>query len=197
MADSFSAKATVALLKAIETGRADEIEGLLLGAANPNTFTDPGWTYLVRAVSRGNAWVIEKLLAGGADVNLGCRKPPDQSPFLLSPSMRNIRSQPEENPVRAPGWTPLMEATRARSHHLIKLLAAHGANPNGTTARDYTALIEAASIGVASIASTLLEIGARVDLPGDDGRTPLHYVMGKGYVEVMQVLLRDMTRSCG
>jgi len=178
-----------ALFEAIDTGQLETFETLISQGADVNARNLFGMPPLVVTVSRQNEWVITELLKCGANPNCVCENPANRALLILSPDKRRLRSQPEENRIRWPGWTPLMEATRGRAHHLIKLLVLHGADPNQCTEKGYTALMEAASLGLASIANTLLENGAEVDARRVDGRTALHHAANRGYLDVMRELL--------
>lgn len=177
------------LFEAVEVGRLEDLETLISRGADVNARNLFGMPPLVAATSRQNEWVITELLKCGANPNCVCESPVNRALLVLPPGKRHLRSQPEENRIRWPGWTPLMEATRGRAHHLIKLLVQHGADPNGTTRNGYTSLMEAASLGLASIANTLLENGANVDTQRNDGRTALHHAANRGYLDVMRELL--------
>ena len=186
---SFDKQATNALLPAIETGNLEELARQLEARADSDARTRRGVTFLTRAVTLQNVWVIEALLDAGADVNGGCAEPNDQVFRLMPPSQRHVRSQPEENPFRRAGWTPVMEATWVRAHHLIELLVNRGANPNATTERGHTALMEAAGQGIATVTQTLLDHGAEINQRNKEGWSALHFAAARGFLDVMQILL--------
>lgn len=189
MRRSSDTPATTALLPAIETGNLDELRRQLETGADGNARNERGVTYLTRAVTRQNRWVIEALIDAGADVNGACKEPASRVLRLLPPSKRHVRSQPEENPFRRAGWTPVMEATRVRAHHLIELLVDRGADSNAATARGHTALMEAAGQGYATVTQTLLDHGAVINQTNQEGWSALHHAASRGYLDVMQILL--------
>ncbi len=177
------------LLSAIEDDRHREIGGLTAGGADPNGRTRHGWTFLTLAISLRNEWVVDELIAAGADVNLSCDPIADPAAKLVVPGQRNLRVQPELNPHRAAGWTPLMESVRVYANNLIRLLMDHRADINAKTFKGHTALMEAAALGFDSQSRALLELGAAVDMENDEGWTALHYATARGFVEVMRELI--------
>lgn len=185
----FDKQATVALLPAIETGNLDELTRQLEAGGDCNARNQRGVTYLTRAVTLQNRWIIEALIDAGADVNGPCSEPAAHALRLMPPSKRHVRSQPEENPFRRAGWTPLMEAARVRAHHLIDLLVNRGADPNAVTERGHTALMESGGQGIATVTQTLLDHGSAINQQNKEGWSALHFAAARGFLDVMQILL--------
>jgi uncharacterized protein len=189
MFGSFRKNTTDALLCAIESGDLPEVEAQLGKNADCNARNKRGVTYLTRAVLLQNRSVIEALIDAGANLDGHCVNPTDPALRLLAPSLRMVRSHPEENPLRRSGWTPVMEASRVQAHQLTDLLLARGANPNAATELGHTALMEAATVGESMIAESLLNQGAEIDQANENGQTALHCAVGKGRVDVVGFLL--------
>lgn len=58
----------------------------------------------------------------------------------------------------------------------------------------WTALHQAASVGLTPLVERLLQLGARVDAQTRSGQTPLHYAAGKGQLGAVGLLLRAGAR---
>ena len=62
--------ATLALWRAAEAGKLDEVEAIVPRVADLNARNEHGVTALMRAAQHGHAWVVRLLLAKGADANV-------------------------------------------------------------------------------------------------------------------------------
>lgn len=86
--------------------------------------------------------------------------------------------------------TPLLEASISDYREIASLLIAAGADVNLGMKRDgLTALVDACRKGQARFAALLLDAGARVDLPADNGVTPLCAAAQNDHVGTLRLLL--------
>ena len=155
-----------------------------------NALDSDGWTVLTRAVTVGDLRLVTVLLDYGAEVNGACYFSDTASQRLFDPSLRRLRSQPELNPFRNDGWTPLLEACRLGNRRLVAELVVRGADVNLACAKGGTPLMEVARIGHAGIARWLLENDASVDAVDRSGRTALHHVAARGQIDMVRLLLK-------
>ncbi len=108
--------------------------------------TPDGWTALHFAAFFGQPEVARLLLDKGAD------------PLARSEnSNRNL---------------PIHAAAAARQAEVVRMLLAAGTPANATQEKGYTALHSAAQANDRATMDILLEYGARMDQPNDDGETP-------------------------
>ena len=110
---------------------------------------------LAQAISSGILGDVEDQLKAGAPINaLG---PEEYAP--LSPFQRATR------------LSPLQVATRSSNTPLVRLLVAHGADPNFKDEAGGTALH---MVRKAEIAAILIAKGANLNVKDENGETPLH-----------------------
>ena len=82
---------------------------------------------------------------------------------------------------------------------MSRLILLSGANPNmKTNFLNGAPVISIASReGFTDMVSLLLELNALVDLPGDDGMTPLCYAAEQGQIEVIRLLMARRAKVGG
>lgn len=193
-----------ALIVAVHNRNYELAAWLLERGADPRA-DGPGWTALHSAVlahrphyrvvpelaPTGNLdsfGLIEALVVHGADPN--------------APSSRRIRLAEQTGPLFATlGATPFLLAAIAADTEVMRLLLAHGADPDLTTPVGSTALMAAA--GAATYASQgagseadahaavklLLDLGVDVNQTDDAGNTALHGAANRGANSVIELLL--------
>ena len=169
------------LLYAAREGHIECIRELLKGKADIN-FVDPdGTTALVLALMNGHWDAAKRLIESGADVNLWDFY--GQSPLYIAADMNIL---PVGFRVEIPG------VDQATGIDILQLLLDKGANPNvqlklrppyrnavqdrgadGALITGATPLLRAAVAADLPAIKLLLERGALVDLPNEDGVTPL------------------------
>jgi ankyrin repeat protein len=142
---------------------ADSLSDILERGADPNAPDFWGWTVLMHAVDAGHVETVEFLLEHGADPNVPVKRA--ERLYYLYNSVPNIERDDE-------GTTALMHAAVKESVEIVKILLAHGADPNvRATETDegfpFTALLMAAGRGNLEIVRTLVEHGAHLE--ADDG----------------------------
>eukprot|EP00877_Chromochloris_zofingiensis_P000754 jgi/Chrzof1/1067/Cz01g38320.t1 len=88
------------------------------------------------------------------------------------------------------GQTPLLWAAVRGSLPVIETLLRNGSDPNLKDNRGYTLCHVAAQYGQTAVLYHLaLKWGVDVDIPDNDGRTPLHWAAYKGYADTIRLLL--------
>lgn len=73
------------------------------------------------------------------------------------------------------GGTALHAAAVAGHATTVKLLLAAKASIDGTDLMKHTPLFRACEMGHTDVVQTLIDLGARVDMLDQDGRSPLHW----------------------
>jgi ankyrin repeat protein len=166
------------LLKAIESGRNDEVERMLDAGADVFATNAAGSTPMHMAAMVGNRKVAELLIARHANVNARTR----------------------------PGVTPLHFASYHRHMEVTRLLLEQGAEVNAAMEYGYTplfkavepekldggilpALTPAAAIENKALVVLLLEKGAKVNVKLKDGVTPLHFAAMLGVPDIVELLI--------
>ncbi len=193
-----------ALVVAIDNRHYAVARWLLARGADPDA-DGVGWTALHAAVlahrphfrvvpdpsptgSLSSGALIEALLAAGADPNAASRE--------------RVRLATQTSPLfPTEGVTPFLLAAIAADAALMRLLLAHGADPEVTTATGSTALMAAAGAatyagqGAGSEADALeavtllLDGGADVHAADEAGNTALHGAANRGANSVVELLL--------
>jgi ankyrin repeat protein len=205
---------TTALLYAITNYHYDLAALLVERGADPNLADSSGMNALFAAVDMKTLpWtfgrpeqkpsatmtpheLIEKLLAAGADPNAQLT------------AVQIKRAHTDGDPAVAKGATAYMRAAKAGDAETMRLLIAHGADPNVALPNGNTALMLAAGLGwrdgnmaiptrdqgteqeaIAAIA-LCLEHGADINAAGANGNTALHNaITGRGSTEIIRFLV--------
>ena len=203
-----------ALVLAIINYHYDFAAALLRHKADPNLADTTGMTALYAAVDMNSLpWMfgrpeipapskvsafdlIEDLLNHGANPNAALTKVQFQ------------RAHTDGDPALGPGATPFLRAAKAADIPVMKLLLAHGADPNLRTEKGNTALMLAAGLGyrdgnmavptrdrgtpqeaIAAI-QICLDHGAGINAAGEGGNTALHEsVIGRGDPDIIRYLV--------
>jgi uncharacterized protein len=189
---------------------------LLDKGANPNISNKGGWSplylatdnrnieggdYPVRKPDMDHLDFIKSLIAKGANVNArvcGANSTPTQCSGDSTETRTNFTMQW----LREDGATPFLRAAQSGDVTLMKLLLAHGADPQIATANNVTALSVASGIGWVegvtyewSEAENLEAVKLCLDLGIDpnaadvEGRAALHGAAHKGRNAVVQLLV--------
>ena len=139
--------------------------------------------------------LIESLLKHGAD------------PKAALGAVQLQRAHTDGDPALGSGATPFLRAAKAADVPVMKMLLAHGADPNGRLKNGNTALMLAAGLGyrdgnmavptrdrgtpqeaIAAI-QLCLDHGAEINAPGANGDTALHVaVTGRGDIDIIRYL---------
>ncbi len=138
--------------------------------------------------------LVELLLAAGANPNLQLK---------LFPPYRSLRDDRGADGLLTVGTTPLVRAAKAGDLPAIRLLLAHGANPELPTANGITALMAAAGNASSSLdtrgrykneaqaiesVKALLAAGANVNARDNGGQTALHGAASWGWNDLVRTL---------
>jgi ankyrin repeat protein len=199
------------LILAVNNFNFDTGAYLLAKGANPNLWDWWGRTALYCAVDlntipRGgradlpsldkttSLEMIDLLLQAGANPNLQLK---------LLPPYRAVGADRGADTMLTIGTTPLIRAAKAGDTAAIKLLLAHGGNPNLPQTGGITAVLAAAGVGSTSIDTRgslktqpelieslklLLAAGGDVNLQDKQGRSPLHGAAFWGYSDIVEFL---------
>ena len=170
-------------------------EGLrLLEARDPQ-----GRTALLLATALGHTALASRLIEAGADVN--AQDGQRDSPYLLAGAEGNLpilrlalAHGADLRSTNRFGGTALIPAAERGHVEAVRLLVTAGVDVNHVNRLGWTALLEAVILsdgGPAhqAIAAQLIAAGANVNLPDDDGTTPLAHAERRGQ-QAMAALLR-------
>jgi len=141
--------------------------------------------------------LIEHLLQHGA------------KPDAALTAVQTQRAHTDGDPALGPGTTAFLRAAKAGDAPVMRLLLAHGANPNLTQKNGNTALMLAAGLGyrdgnmavptkdrgttaeILAAIEVCLANGANINAPGASGDTALHLaVTGRGDLDVIRYLVQ-------
>lgn len=187
---------------AARKGHADAVVALAEADANVNARSEAGRTPLVSAARWGNLETVAALIQAGAALDArsdngmtalmfaAARGEPATVQALVDAGCR----VDERNKW---GQTALMAAARTGSIEKIAILLEAGARPDDTDAYGDTALIIAATNDVpAGALAALIQAGADVNHPGNDGVTALMRAASRGALEHVGLLIANGA-DCG
>jgi ankyrin repeat protein len=184
----------------------------LYAAVDMNTLPRSGWPDRPSLDETSSLQLIEMLLDAGAD--------PDAQ-LKLNPMWRSIQDDRGKDMLLSIGASPLLRAAKGFDVPAIKLLLAHGADPNlanvgAITLRQIggiSPLMAAAGLGsrggdsrgrydtpdtqqrsIAAI-QALLDGGADINAVDDHGRTALHSAAAWGWTDVVKFLITNKANT--
>ena len=183
-----------ALLLAAREGYKEITESLLDAGANVNDASEDGTTALVVAIIRRQTSYAEFLLSQGADPNLG----PGFTPLHWAAGKWDTELNDLSNGVAEGNqWSAFAGLKDSDRLRIVKLLLAHGADPNTRTERTpgfgikvkghlgniagATAFLIASRANDVDVMRELLAHGADPMLPNRAGTTPLMMAAGVGH----------------
>jgi ankyrin repeat protein len=151
------------LMAAVDSGDADAVAAELEAGADVNALSPSGFTPLMVASQNGDAAIVRLLLDAGASAR------------IVDPLMK-------ATPGHKAGYRGHADVARVLVDGSDLDVDAQGPY-NG-----YTALHDAVWHGHAKAAQAFVEGGARLDLEGLDGRTPLDMAVEYGYDDIAAML---------
>lgn len=177
---------------------------LLEKGADPNA-AKQGWTALHQLVRTRNLSYgrLPRPVSTGKITSLElAKKMIDHGAAVDARSTQNFKADNERSRFAYVGATPFLMAAKSVDHEMMRLLAAHGADPLAKTRSNTTALMVAAGVQIFSIGEdsgtaedaleavkVALELGADVNAADDAGETALHGAAWRGSKEIVQLLV--------
>ena len=154
------------LLEASINGRSDIAELLLAAGANVNTFGENGYTALHESIEHNHVRVMALLLEH-PDIDVNAYFPPADCKM-----------------------TPLHYAVEAGLTDCVELLLQkEGIKVDSVTSNGCTPLYYAVSRSRLEEIKLLIKAKANVNLPDEDGRTPLDIAVMEGQIDIVELLL--------
>lgn len=148
------------VFEAAAVGDVLRLEDIL--AADPGEahgFSGDGWTALHLAAAFGTPQAVDVLLQHGAHVDAVSKNPQRNQPLHAVVSL-------------------------GRNPDTVRLLLAHGADPNATQVGGFTPLFSVAPAGRSDLAELLIEAGAHAHHKSDLGKTAADFARERGHGEM-------------
>jgi uncharacterized protein len=148
------------IFEAAAVGDALRVEDIL--AADPGEahgFSGDGWTPLHLAAGFGTPETVDVLLQHGAQVDAVSKNPQRNQPLHAALAL-------------------------GRDPESVRLLLAHGADPNATQVGGFTPLFSAATANRRDLAEMLVEAGAHPRHSSDLGKTAADFARERGHAEM-------------
>jgi ankyrin repeat protein len=168
-------------------------------------FTNAKDRELAIAIKDGDLNKIDKLVREGANVNAIGKQNMSILKWASIPVFAGSDTKVFEHLLRLgaspnlmdnEGGSPMMFFGGGKNAHLLELLLKYGGNPNmrntitrNVLERNVTVLISAAQGGYLENVKLLLKYGAKIDLPDDQGETPLLWAADTNHFDVAYYLL--------
>jgi ankyrin repeat protein len=171
------------------------VEYLISKNAYLDPKTDEGRTPLMLAAAKGHLLVIMLLVNGGANVNLanakgvtplhsaGVHNYPTVVEFFCD--QKGIEIEKED----AEGFTPLMSAAEQGSTAAVRILVEKRALINPSKPNQETVLHKAVHSDSPELIKSLHQNGAKLDVRGRQGMTPLHRAAVEGCLNSIKTLI--------
>lgn len=180
---------------AVEADNGDVIEALLNAGADFNTADAYGNTLVLRVIQNEGEAMYETLAAfgrHGVNVNRGNSS---TTPLYYAVEQDNadlvralLEAGADPSLATESGNLPLIPALS--NPVMLDLLLSAGADPNGIDRNGNPVLFKALFAVSADAAEALIAAGAKADMPGADGRTPLRRARDGGDQEAIELLKR-------
>jgi ankyrin repeat protein len=141
-------------------------DSLAADPAAAHSFSGDGWTPLHLAAAFGTPQSVDVLLQHGAQVDAVSRNPQRNQALHAALAL-------------------------GRNAETVRLLLAHGADPNATQVGGFTPLFSAATANRRDLAEMLIECGAQALHRSDLGKTAGDFARERGHVELADWLERQ------
>lgn len=186
------------LILAADENDTATVQRLLKAGANIHVRDGRGRTALLAATSHNHVESARLLIEAGADVNAQDNKL--DSPLLLSGASGyleiltlTLRAKPNFKIYNRFGGTALIPACERGHVEVVKALLNSDVDVNHVNNLGWTALLEAIILGSGGprhqeIVRMLVAAGAAVNIPDQDGVTPLQHARQNGYREIIGAL---------
>lgn len=148
------------IFEAAAVGDVLRLEDIL--AADPgavHAFSGDGWTALHLAAAFGTPQAVDMLIQHGAQIDAVAKNPQRNQALHAALSL-------------------------SRNAQTVKLLLAHGADPNAIQVAGFTPLFSAAAANRLDLAEMLIESGARARHRSDHDKTAADFARERGYGEL-------------
>lgn len=196
----FSTQDSTSLLKAVSERNVERVAELLKSQPDLEVKDQKGRTPLMLATYNNDNTIAEMLMVSGADVN--AQDDMLNSPHLYGGASGNlaILKMTLSHGARFDvynryGGTALIPAAEKRHLDVVKLLTEVPKYPiNHINNLGWTALMEAIILGTTgetqiAIVNVLIKAGADVNIPDNDGITPLRHAKKRGMKTIAQLLM--------
>jgi ankyrin repeat protein len=148
------------VFEASAVGDALRIEDILTAdPAAVHAFSGDGWTPLHLAAAFGTAPAVDMLLQHGGQVDVVSKNPQRNQPLHAALAL-------------------------GREAETVRLLLAHGADPNAVQAGGFTALFSAAAADRRDLCEMLIQAGAHTRHCADVGKTAAEFARERGHVDL-------------
>lgn len=196
----YSTQDSISLLKAVSERNVESVAQLLKSQPDLEAKDHKGRTPLMLATYNNDNTIAEMLMASGADVN--AQDNMLNSPHLYAGASGNlaILQMTLSHGARFDiynryGGTALIPAAEKRHLEVVKLLTEVPKYPiDHINNLGWTALMEAIVLGTTgetqiAIVDVLIKAGADVNIPDNDGVTPLQHAKKRGMHNIAQLLI--------
>ena len=172
------------LMTCARSGNAEAVRLLLdQGAEVDAKESERGQTALMWAAAQRQSEAVKVLIDHGANVNATSATVSVHTPKIINESSGHLYDFYNDNvylPEVKGGFTPLMFAAQTGDLESLRILLEAGADVNGATRNDGSALVQAAINGQEKAALFLLENGADPNATDGYGLTALHWAVQEG-----------------
>ena len=197
---------TIDLLDAAAAGDTPRVNELLAAGADINARDEQGRTPVMAATHGNHVDTVAALIAAGAGINI--RDDLWDNPFLYAGAeglaeilQLAIEAGADTTLTNRYGGTALIPAAERGHIEIVKtLLTQSDVDVNHVNNLGWTALMEAIVLGVGGdthqqIVQLLVDHGADISIPDNEGVTPFAHAQSRGYTEIAKILIDAVERD--